>query len=159
MNKRNIAKILIFLALLSVCAYTAWFGTIKDPVEYTISRIGNYFDLRAGFILWGAITGLLLTRCISYIYKTAGCKDDWSEKFLNISYVLLILTVIVPDIKETMLILFYVHITSAFLFACSLLLSVAFFIRHLYYEKRNLYQTALKLIIPCVAVPLAILAG
>lgn len=159
MNKSTASKILVFMALTAVCAYTVWFGTIKDPIDYTLSRIGNYFDLRVDFIIWGAITGLVLTGCIAHIYKMAGCRDILPERFLIISYAFLILTVLLPDIKETMRLLFYLHIASAVLFAISLLVSVIFFMRHLYMNKRSLYKKSLKVLIFCVAAPIFLLAA
>ena len=159
MNKKRVAKSLVFLAFIAVCIYTVWFGTIKNPVDYTMSTIGNYFDHRPVFILWGAVTGILLVACISYIYRAAGCRDISSDRFLAMSYAFLIMTVIVPNIKESSYFLFCVHVATSVLFAGSLIISIAFFMRHLYLEKRSLYNKALKLLILCVAIPLGIIAA
>ena len=159
MNKKKVVKALVILALIAVCAYTVWFGTIKNPVDYTMSTIGNYFGQRTGFILWGAVTGILLVACISHIYKTAGCNDVSSDRFLALSFAFLILTVLIPNVKEISWTFFFIHVAASVLFACSLLISIVFFMRYLYLKKRSLYQKTLKLLIVCIAIPLAIIAG
>ena len=41
MNKKLTAKKLVIVSLIALCAYTVWFGTIKNPVDYTISKLAT----------------------------------------------------------------------------------------------------------------------
>jgi len=156
--KRILTKrLLAFLCILTVPAYTILYGTMKDPIKYTLSKIGNYFPYKSNFILWGIITGLLLAGYVLYIYKKAGYEDKLSKRFLFLSYVFLIVTVFVPNIKETMEFLFYIHVVTSILFAACLLMSIILFMRHLYFKKSKIYSKAFWAFIFSVGIPAAIL--
>lgn len=44
------------IATLIISVITLSFGTRESPFDYTLSMIGNRFDARLEFIVWGIIT-------------------------------------------------------------------------------------------------------
>ena len=157
MKTKDIKKILAAAALIAVCAFTLWFGTIKDPIDFTMSKIGNNFSYRPLFILWGIMTGLLLVYSVSHMYERAGYYNKHSHNLLAVSYVFLVLTVLVPCMKESMEFLYYVHVACSFLFPTFMLISLTRFMRYLYLVKNNVFKKAVKILSLCMALPAGLL--
>lgn len=157
MKTKNIKKILAATALFVVCAFTLWFGTIKNPIDFTMSKIGNYLSYRPIFILWGIMTGLLLVYSVSHMYERAGYYNKHSHNLLAVSYAFLVLTVLVPCMKESLEVLYYIHLACSFLFAAMILISIIRFMRYLYYVKNDLFVKAIKVLGVCMALPLGLL--
>ena len=157
MKTKNARKILAAAALIAVCAFTLWFGTIKNPIDFTMSKIGNNFSYRPIFILWGIMTGLLLVYSVSHMYERAGYYNKHSHNLLAVSYAFLVLTVLVPCMKETMEFLYYVHVAFSFLFPTVMLISLFRFIRYLYLVKYNVFKKAVKILSLCMAFPAGLL--
>ena len=156
--KYNVKNLFIFLSLLAVPVYTLIFGLKQNPAIFTLSKIGNYFGHRAGFIAWGTITGLLLVACIFHLFQRTQYKGRFGEKLLALSYAFLIITVLVPNFRGTMTFLFYIHVTSAALFAGCLLMSLFFFMAHLHANNKKIFDKCSVLLFVCVGLPLLMLA-
>jgi hypothetical protein len=156
--KHSVKNLFIFLSLLTVPIYTRVLGLKQNPAIFTLSKIGNYFGHRAGFIAWGAITGLLLVTCIFHLFQRTRYKGRFGEKLLTLSYVFLIITVLVPNFRETMTFLFYIHVTSAALFAFCLFMALVFFMAHLHANRKKVFDKCSVLLFVCVGLPLLLLA-
>jgi hypothetical protein len=156
MKLKEYAKnLLIFLSLIAVPAYTLIFGLQQNPIQFTLSKIGNYFGHRTGFIIWGAISGLLLVGCIFHIFKSTDYKGRFGEKFLVMSYLFLIITVLVPNFRGT--IFFHIHRISSVLFAASLLMSILFYMAHLRANHKRIFDKCSRLLLICVGIPVLML--
>ena len=157
-SKHTVKNLLIFLSLMAVPVYTLIFGLKQNPIHFTLSKIGNYFGHRAEFIAWGTISGLLLMACIFYLFQKTRYKGRFGEKLLTLSYVFLIITVLVPNFRETMTFLFYVHIVSAVLFAACLFMALIFFMAHLRANHKRVFDKCSVFLFICVGFPLLMLA-
>jgi len=127
---RGYMKYFALFALLIIPLYTYLFATKESPFYYTISMIGNQFDYRMGFIVWGVITGFLLTFYIGRLYVLKSFKNARGHRLLIWSHVFLILTVAIPAVDHLPF-LKKLHMVMAVLFGLSLLTSLYLFIRYL----------------------------
>lgn len=148
-------KLLALLCILTVPIYTLLFGITKDPVRYTLSKIGNYFTFRTDFIIWGLLTGLLLAFYVLYVFDKAKYKNKTAKRFLFLSYIFLIITVLVPNFKGTFE--FYIHVAASLLFGACLLMSIALFMRHLYIKQNKVFSKSFWFLVLSMLLPIAIL--
>ncbi len=116
--------IIIFIPL-----YTYLFATRESPLQYTMSMIGNKLGYRLNFIIWGVVTGLLLTFYVLRLYILRSFHHKRARKLLIWSLVFLVLTVAIPAMDH-LPILSRLHALSAVAFALSLTASLYLFIRH-----------------------------
>jgi len=127
---RGYMKYLAIFALIVIPLYTWLFATKESPFYYSLSMIGNQFDHRINFIIWGAVTGFLLTFYISRLYVLKSFDNKKAHRLLIWSHVFLILTVTIPAV-EHLPFLKTIHAIMAVLFGLSLLTSLYLFIRYL----------------------------
>lgn len=154
-EKIQSSKLLALLCILTVPIYTVLFGIRKDPSIYTLSKIGNYFTFKTDFVIWGILTGLLLAFYVLHIFRKADYENKMAKRFLFLSYVFLIITVLVPNFQGT--IEFYIHVTASLLFGACLLVSIILFIRHLYLKKNNIFSKSLWFLIISMILPVILL--
>ncbi|TVQ49826.1 MAG: hypothetical protein EA362_03850 [Saprospirales bacterium] len=127
---RGYMKYFAIFALIFIPLYTWLFATKESPFYYTMSMIGNQFDYRLNFIVWGTVTGFLLTFYISRLYVLKSFDNKRANRLLIWSHVFLILTVSIPAV-EHLPFLKTLHAVMAVMFGLSLLTSLYLFIRFL----------------------------
>jgi len=139
--------------IISIHLFTLWFSFNESPFEYTLSKIGNLFDYKLKFIVWGLITGILLFITIYNIYKKYNYHDKKSFKFLLFSILFLVLTVLTPTIDNTFVendyefvdyeikntSFFNFHNIFAFLFSLFLMFSLFLFSKYLSSYNKKIY--------------------
>jgi len=123
-------RYLAIFAILVIPTYTFLFGTKESPFYFTLSMIGNLVEYRTGFIIWGVVTGLLLTFYIYRLYVLKAFYHPKAKKLLFGSLLFLVLTVLIPAVEELPF-LRKLHAVMAVLFALSLTASLYLFIRYL----------------------------
>jgi hypothetical protein len=123
-------RYLAIFAALAIPTYTFLFGTKESPFYFTLSMIGNLVEYRTGFIIWGVVTGLLITFYVYRLYVLKAFQHRKAKKLLFGSLVFLVLTVIIPAVEELPF-LKKLHAVMAVLFALSLTASLYLFIRFL----------------------------
>ncbi len=128
--KRNRIRYLALFAIIFIPLYTYLFGTRESPFDYTLSMIGNKLGYRLNFIIWGTVTGLLLTFFIIRLYVLKSFKNRRARRLLIWSLIFLVLTVVIPAV-ETLPLLKRLHAVFAVAFALSLTTSLYLFIRYL----------------------------
>lgn len=123
-------RYLAIFAILVIPTYTFLFATKESPFYYTLSMIGNSVEYRTGFIIWGVVTGLLLTFFIYRLYILKAFKHRKAKRLLIGSQLFLVLTVIIPAVEDLPF-LRKLHALMAVLFGLSLMASLYLFIRYL----------------------------
>ncbi|EON78349.1 hypothetical protein ADIS_1212 [Lunatimonas lonarensis] len=123
-------RYLAIFAVLVIPTYTFLFGTKESPFYFTLSMIGNLVEYRTGFIIWGVVTGLLITFYVYRLYVLKAFQHRKAKKLLFGSLMFLVLTVIIPAVEELPF-LKKLHAVMAVLFALSLTASLYLFIRFL----------------------------
>lgn len=127
---RGYMKYFALFALFIIPLYTYLFATQESPFFYTLSMIGNQLDQRLSFIVWGVLTGFLLSFYILRLYLLKSFYHRRAHRLLMWSHAFLILTVVIPAVDHLPF-LKKLHILMAVLFGLSLLASLYLFIRYL----------------------------
>ena len=133
-------------AIIMIPLYTYLFGTKKSPFQYTLSMIGNIPGNRINFIVWGLVTGLLLTFFIIRLYVLKSFKNPKARKLLVWSLVFLLLTVLIPAM-DSLPLLKHIHALMAVAFALSLMASLYLFIKHLSATNQKIYSWSMLMLI------------
>ncbi|MDD3178147.1 MAG: hypothetical protein PHR26_01380 [Candidatus ainarchaeum sp.] len=134
MPKTN--KILYF-GILTLPIWTIIYATNKSPFDYTLSMIGNWFDYRINFIIWGIVTGILFTLFLINLFKKTNFNNKKSKKYAYLTGIYLILTVLTPiSIQEPIdkaLRVWHIdlHVVWSVLFAFSLITCLYMFSKYL----------------------------
>lgn len=152
-------RIFALLYIVTVPLFTLLFGIIRNPVNYTLSRIGYMLQYRTSFILWGVVTGFLLVGYVLHIYKKAHYNNYTSKNLLYLSYAFLFLTVLIPAAREADPFMHALHIGATALFVGCLLASIIMFIRDLHRRMQTRRYLPAILLAICIDIPLAMLIG
>jgi len=153
MKFKKFNKSILTYFIISIPLFTLWFSFNKSPFEYTLSMIGNLFDFKSKFIIWGIITGILLLITIYNIYKRYEFKDRRSFRYLLFAVIFLVLTVLTPTIDNTFVegdhelvdydvtapFLLNFHNAFAILFSLFLMLSLFLFSKYLSSYDKEIY--------------------
>ena len=94
------ANKILYFGILSLPIWTILYATNKSPFDYTLSMIGNWFDYRIYFIIWGIVTGILFTSFLIYLFKKTNFNNKKSKKYAYLSGIFLILTVLTPSTNQ-----------------------------------------------------------
>lgn len=127
---RGYMRYLAIFAVVVIPLYTYLFGTNESPFNYTLSMIGNQMEYRLRFIIWGVVTGFLLTFYIARMYVMKSFSHPRAHRLLLWSHIFLVLTVIIPAVDHLPF-LKGLHALMAVLFGLSLITSLYLFIRFL----------------------------
>lgn len=134
------------ISTLIISVITVSFGTRESPFDYTLSMIGNRFDARLEFIVWGVITAVLLTLYVLHIFMLGAFKNEKARKHLIWSGIFLILTVLIPAIEELWPILHKLHAICGALFGLSLVASIYYFIKYIKVFDEKLFSISFLLL-------------
>lgn len=151
-KKISVQAVFAFLSLLLIPMYTLSFGMMENPWENTLSGIGNKFDHRLSFIVWGIITGMAILYQFFYIYEKMDFSDKRARRYMIASQVFLVMTVFTPALKSVFPVWHFIHVLFANFFAIFLIISVLLFIQFLSRSNQRLSKTALYTLISCVGV-------
>jgi len=140
-RKKEITWLAVF-AIIMIPLGTYLFGTKESPFYYTLSMIGNHLGYRLNFIIWGIVTGLLLTFFIIRLFVLKSFHNQRARRLLVWSLVFLLLTVLIPTL-EHLPVLKVFHVLVAIGFALSLTLSLYLFIKHLSYNDQKAHSSSM----------------
>lgn len=147
------AALLIFIVPL----YTFWFGTKENPLEYTLSMIGNQFDQMTQFAIWGIGTGAVLVVYILQLYQKANFNDKKARRKLFLSNVFLVLTVVTPAVEEISPFMHKLHAAFGAFFAINLCLSIFYLGKYLKTKHRKVANKSMGYLFAVVFVSLVLL--
>ncbi len=133
---RDRATYLAIFAIVFIPLSTYLFATRESPLEYTLSMTGNKLGYRLGFVIWGVVTGLLLTFYVIRLYILGSFHHRRARRLVIWSLVFLVLTVAIPAM-EHLPVLKRLHAISAVAFALCLMASLYLFIQHLEADKKS----------------------
>lgn len=107
-----IMGILLFALLLTVV-----YGTLENPLEYTLSKIGNYFDYRWLFIVWSIVAGIAIQSAILALYRMENYHAKHLYKFTIASAAFLIITALIPSLSQIYPFWHFLHTLFAIIYA------------------------------------------
>lgn len=134
-------RITVMAILLSALLFTFVYGTMENPFQYTLSKIGNIFTIqnRIIFIIWSVYTGLAIYFSILALHRLENYKNKMQTAFIGISAGFLIITALAPSLPDLP---FWtkVHLLTGALFALFLTLGFYPFIIWVARENPRLRQ-------------------
>jgi hypothetical protein len=132
-QRRN--RMIVMSGLLITIIMTAIYGTLENPFQYTLSNIGNFFSYREVFIIWAIVAGVAIqTACVS-LFRLENFKQRRSFTFVIYASVFLVLTAIIPAIKDKFPFWHFVHVLTSIFYALFLILGLQPFLH--YVSKEN----------------------
>lgn len=114
-KKRAFLLVLLLLAL----AGTIYYGTLKNPFEYTFSKIGNYFPYREWYIVWAVFTGLAIQIAVLGLFKIEKYPVKFAGLSIRFATFFLIVTAIIPSACAEMYFWHVVHKWTTFFYVIS----------------------------------------
>ena len=116
--KERRTRIVVMTLLLSALVFTAIYGTIQNPFQYTFSKIGNRFTFanRILFIVWSSYTGFAIQSSVLALFNLEKYKNKMHLTFILISVIFLVFTAAAPSLPDLQF-WTWVHLITAGLFA------------------------------------------
>ena len=101
-NQMRKQRNLIITYLLFALVLTIAFGTLQDPLRYTLSNIGNRFGWgpRIMFIIWALISGSAIEISFIFIMRLIRYSGKLTTMFIGLTSMSIILTGLVPALKN-----------------------------------------------------------
>jgi hypothetical protein len=124
-RERKIRMRVMSVLMLAVVS-TLVFGTLRNPLLFTLSNIGNYFDFRGFFIAWAIIVGSAIQYAILSLFQLEEYRPNHRLKniLVVLSAILLIATAIVPAFKDAYPGWHIVHYITAGLYAACIFVTL-----------------------------------
>lgn len=133
----------IMSLLISTLVLTLVYGMLENPFVYTLSNIGNFFSYRFVFIIWSIMTGASIQIAVIILFKLEKYKTKYGYIFIGLSVVFLVLTAILPALKEQFPFFHVLHTITSGLHALFLFLALIPYSRWVSEEnprlRRNIY--------------------
>jgi len=135
------SKDIYIFGIIMIPIFTIIFGFFEPPTNYTLSMIGNWFNFRFDFIIWGIFTATLIVLFLNRVTRHINLRTTKQKLYIYLTGLFLILAVITPTRirhpveKSLRHIIIDLHLFWSVLFAIFLLLSLYFLIK--YFEKTN----------------------
>jgi len=144
LTKQRRLRTIIMSVLLAALLLTMIYGTLENPFIYTFSNIGNFFDYRLLFIIWGIVSGLAIHLSLIALFKLEQYKARAKYTFVGLSSLFLVLTALIPALKDIYPFWHLLHTAFAGVHALFLLLSMVPFVNWISRENPRL-QIVLKI--------------
>ncbi|MBW6457990.1 MAG: hypothetical protein K0B52_02390 [FCB group bacterium] len=132
-NRFIVMSLLMLNLLISVI-----YGTLENPFIYTLSNIGNFFTYREAFIVWAMIAGFSIQSACLALFRLENYKQKRHFSFIVYASIALVLTAIIPALKDSFPFWHYIHLLTALFYALFLILGLLPFIRFISRENPRL---------------------
>lgn len=142
--KQRRLRIIVMSVLVAALLLTAVYGTLENPFIYTFSNIGNFFDYRVLFIVWSIVSGLSIQMCLLALFRLEQYQARAKYTFVALSSIFLVLTAVIPALKDIYPFWHLLHTIFAGIHALFLLLSMVPFVNWISRENPRL-EKVLKL--------------
>ena len=107
--------------ILIVVFVTTIYGTLKNPFINTFSKIGNYYGYRGLYIIWAVSISFCIHTSSLLLFKLTHFDKKMGYVGLISASFFLIITAIIPSIKEQLPFLHILHKWTTFFYVMSML--------------------------------------
>ncbi|MCF7832448.1 MAG: hypothetical protein K9N05_02580 [Candidatus Marinimicrobia bacterium] len=104
--------------------FTMIYATLKNPFINTFSKIGNYYSYRGLYIFWAVVISFCFHVSTLLLFDLTDYTRKWGHLALALASFFLIITAIIPSVKEELFFLHVVHKWTTFFFVMSLLTAI-----------------------------------
>jgi hypothetical protein len=132
------ARTSIMSLLIAALLLTLVYGMLEDPLVNTLSNIGNFFTYRFVFIIWSIIAGVSIELAVVILFKLEKYETKYGNLFIVLSAGFLILTALLPALKDEFPFLHWMHTITSGLYALFLFLALVPFSRRVSEENPRL---------------------
>jgi hypothetical protein len=130
----------VILGILSLSLLaTIAFGTLENPFHYTFSKIGNYFPYREWYILWAVVIGVSVHIASVCLFRLENYRHQYAYISIACATFFLIITALIPSVKEEMYFWHIVHKWTTFFYVMSMLVALHPFVLFLGRTKPRLW--------------------
>ena len=145
------------IAMFVVPIYTVLLAINASIFEYNLSIVGNYFDMRISFVLWGIMTGTFLLFFIKDLFKKAKYTNFAIMFFANLGCVLFMASIVIPYLPDVFPFASWLHEAFAFISPFMLLASISIFVSKLVQQNPIIFKRSMILLRLIVLFSLALL--
>lgn len=131
-------KMVVLLSVLSSLIFTLIFACLKNPFNYTFSKIGNYFGYRGLYISWGILTGFCFQFAGLKLFKLTRYNKLYAYIALSLASFFLIVTTLIPSIQGKWPTLHILHKWTTFFYVMSMITAFHSFFIFLAQQRSNL---------------------
>ncbi|HKL47562.1 MAG TPA: hypothetical protein VJ878_02745 [Candidatus Izemoplasmatales bacterium] len=126
-------RMFIISYLLFALILTIAFGTLEDPIRYTLSNIGNRFGWRARimFIIWAVVSGSAIETAFIFIMKLVNYSDKKTRMFIGLTTTSIILTALIPALQKELPFWHTIHVITSILIAIFFLMALVPLVQHI----------------------------
>jgi len=122
--KQRRIRIFVMSILVAALLLTTIYGTLENPFQYTFSNIGNFFTYRLFFIIWAIVVGTAIYLSILALYRLEQYRRKEAFLFIALASVFLVLTSLVPALKELYPFWHWIHWVCAIIHAIFMFLAL-----------------------------------
>lgn len=126
--KQRRTRIFVMSLLIGSLILTVIYGTLENPLEYTLSKIGNYFTYRWLFIVWAIITGFAIQTATLVLFHLENYKAKHQYIYNSLSAIFLIITAIIPSLYLIYPFWHFLHTLFAIIYAFFVFMSISPFV-------------------------------
>ncbi len=95
-RKRTAVMSLLLFSLL----FTLVFGMLENPLYYTMSNIGNFFNYRIIFIMWAIVCGTSIEIAVLALFQLEKYQTKYGKVFIYLATLFMIATALIPSLKD-----------------------------------------------------------
>jgi len=107
--------------MLIVIFATTLYGTLRNPFINTFSKIGNYFGYRVLYIIWAITVSICIHISSILLFKLTDYSKKMGSLGLLFASFFLIVTAIIPSIKEQLPFWHILHKWTTFFYVMSMI--------------------------------------
>lgn len=131
--------VLVMSLLMLTLMGTIVFATLENPLHYTFSKIGNYFPYREWYILWAVLTGISVQIAVIFLFKLENYEKIFPQVSIYCATFFLIVTALIPSLKDEMPFWHAVHKWTTFLYVMSMIFALCPYLYSLTRKKPRLH--------------------
>ncbi len=140
-------------AMLISLMYGMYYLDIRNPLEYSLSEIGRYnYGL---FLVWSITSGLAIYLNVHRLYERIGFNSKWGKSLLYLGLFFLVLTF--SNMAKEPVILYWIHVATAILFAVLSFASIALGLLYMF-KKDKRYRILTIIFFSLILVDIVLLA-
>lgn len=122
--KQRRRRIFVMSLLLASLILTVIYGTLENPLQYTLSKIGNYFTYRWLFIAWAIITGFAIQIASLVLFHVEEYQAKHPYVYNSLSAIFLVITAIIPSLSKIYPFWHFLHTLFAIFYAFFVFMSI-----------------------------------
>jgi len=124
LTRQRRIRYFVMSVLLASLLLTVFYGTLENPIQYTFSNIGNFFDYRWLFIVWAIVCGVAIQCSLQALFRLEEYRSKAQYWYSGIGTIFLVATALIPALREEFPVWHYLHMGTSVIYAVLMFLSL-----------------------------------